>query len=201
MIFIFFVIFYYCQEYKSTKSLRKNTGPFKKQTWGPMPPGPPLSQFIGKMVGSTVSSNLWIDLPCPEGLLSTPQPALSTPWAPSCWSTQKGILLFAKILLCLVILICLNWWSNDVHYYLMYHLYVLPVHRDIDYQLALEWFLSDPHSSHPLPDHLSCCPCWERKSLQNHHGATGSNHGWLCGYNAHVTAKTQQPTNPAESQV
>lgn len=123
------------------------------------------------------------------------------PWAPSCWSTQKGILLFAKILLCLVILICLNRWSNDVHYYLMYHLYVLPVHRDIDYQLALEWFLSDPHSSHPLPDHPSCCPCWERKSLQNHHGATGSNHGWLCGYNAHVTTKTQQPTNPAESQV
>lgn len=83
---------------------------------------------------------------------------------------------------CLLRFYC-AWWFwpaltadwDDLCCYILYHLCVLPAHRDIGYQLALEWFLPNPHSGHPLPDHLNRCPCWEKKPLQNHHRSTGSN--------------------------
>ena len=63
----------------------------------------------------------------------------------------------------------------DLCFYLLCHLHVWPAHQDTIHSLALEWFLPSPHSGHPLSDHLHCCPCWERKPLQNHCRGTGPN--------------------------
>ena len=63
----------------------------------------------------------------------------------------------------------------DLHLYLLCCLYVWPAHQDTIHSLALEWLLPSLYSSHPLPDHLHCCPCWERKPLQNHCRGTRPN--------------------------
>lgn len=65
--------------------------------------------------------------------------------------------------------------SNNPCCYLLCHLHVWSAHQDTSHQLALAWFLQSLHSSHPLPDHLHCCPCWGWTPLQSHCGGTGPN--------------------------
>ena len=73
--------------------------------------------------------------------------------SPVCWEcVVPGD---SDLLSCLDIRVLLVGDRDDLCRYLCC-LHVWPAHQDADHQPALEWFLLNPCSDHPLPDHLHC---------------------------------------------
>ena len=108
--------------------------------------------------------------------------------SPVCW--EYIVPGDSDLLSCLNIRVLLVGDRDDLCCYLFCCLHVWPAHQDTDHQLALEWFLLNPCSDHPLTDHLHCglwCLLREETAPKSQWEVLSLCAAWLFDYDAYIT--------------